>query len=119
MWRKRLLSFQDNVTVEVRNLDRALDWYREKLGFRVPSQKSENTMPSSHTQMRPKQVRGPETGMNRGHPPIIFAPKIEAAPEDLSSRGVSVGPIQNDSGGNRFFHFQDIEGNTVEICKET
>jgi predicted enzyme related to lactoylglutathione lyase len=49
---------------------------------------------------------------------MLFTKKIEAAYEELASRGISVGPIETDSGGNRFFRFPDSEGNEIEVCRE-
>jgi predicted enzyme related to lactoylglutathione lyase len=36
----------------------------------------------------------------------------------MSGRMFRPGPINMDSGGNRFFLFQDPEGNTIEVCTE-
>ena len=51
-------------------------------------------------------------------PPVMFAKKLAEAHEYLSARGVHVGPIQSDSGGNQFFRFRDLEGNELEVCQE-
>ena len=53
-----------------------------------------------------------------GRPPIVFARKLADAHEYLSTRGVDVGPIQSDSGGNQFFRFRDLEGNELEVRQE-
>lgn len=59
-----------------------------------------------------------ETNTNvEGHS-ILFTKKMEKAHEEFTTRGVAVGPIQSDSGGNRFFHFQDADGNAIEVCVE-
>jgi len=36
----------------------------------------------------------------------------------MEERGISVGPVRSDSGGNPFFQFQDLDGNSIEVCKE-
>jgi len=50
--------------------------------------------------------------------PMIFSDKLKKAQEHLSSRGVLAGPIQDD-GESEFFEVRDIEGNIIEICKES
>lgn len=50
--------------------------------------------------------------------PVLFTKRLERVHANLIDKGVSPGPIQNDSGGNRFFEFQDSEGNKIEICLE-
>ena len=49
---------------------------------------------------------------------IIFCDKLKKAYEHLSSRGVVAGPIE-DGGDTEFFEVRDIEGNVIQICKET
>jgi hypothetical protein len=49
---------------------------------------------------------------------IFFAKNLEKAHEWLAGRGVAVEPTTTDSGGNRLFRFQDLEGNTIEVCVE-
>jgi len=78
-----------------------------------------------HTKVKIKgRATRPVVGNERpdvqpGRPPILFAKKVEAAHEYLSMRGVDVGPLQNDSGGNRFFRFRDPERNEVEVCQQS
>jgi catechol 2,3-dioxygenase-like lactoylglutathione lyase family enzyme len=89
MWGGKNFYFGDNISVGVKNLDLAVAWYQDKLGLRLTPVKS-----------------------------ILFTKKIEAAYEEFSSKGISVEPIQSDSGGNRFFRFRDLEGNAIEVCRE-
>jgi hypothetical protein len=49
--------------------------------------------------------------------PIIFSDKLKKAHEQLSTRGVLTGPIQED-GVTQFFETHDVEGHPIEICKE-
>lgn len=35
------------------------------------------------------------------------------------ARGVVADPIQKDSSGTSLFRFQDLEGNSIEVCQET
>jgi hypothetical protein len=60
-----------------------------------------------------------QPNVRSGRPPIMFVQKLGNAHEYLSSQGVSVSPIQSDSGGNQFFRFHDLEGNELEVCQQT
>jgi hypothetical protein len=48
---------------------------------------------------------------------VIFCDKLKKAYEELSRRGILVGPIQ-DGGDMQFFEIRDVEGHLIEICKE-
>jgi catechol 2,3-dioxygenase-like lactoylglutathione lyase family enzyme len=124
MWGRKHFCFGDNITVGVRDLDRAVHWYQEKLGLRradAPGDEVDALLVLSKDDETGLglMVLGPDVGPNNFEQhPIMYSDKIEAAREDFASRGVSVGPIQKDSGGNRFFQFQDLDGNTIEVCVE-
>ena len=124
MWGKKHFYFGDSISVGVRNLDHAVSWYQEKLGLRLTPLKSEDFdaflafANDDQTGLALVVIPPAETTANvRGHP-ILFTKKIEAAHSDFSSRGISVGPIQSDSGRNRFFCFRDLEDNEIEVCIE-
>jgi catechol 2,3-dioxygenase-like lactoylglutathione lyase family enzyme len=125
MWGGKHFYFGDNITVGVRDLDSAIRWYQEKLGLRRSEVYAGDDVDALLVLSKNDDVGlglvvfGPEVGPdNLERHPILYSNKIEAAREDFLSRGVSVGPIQKDSGGNRFFQFQDMEGNTIEVCVE-
>jgi len=124
-WTKKVLSFQDAVVVEVRDVASAQRWYSEKLGLRYSSTEVEEASvvlgySDDDAQLYLVDISGNERSKSQsGKPPIIFASKLAAAHEYLSSRGVAVGPLQSDSGGNRFFRFRDLEGNELEVCQES
>jgi hypothetical protein len=59
-----------------------------------------------------------ETKANVGKHPIVFTKKIEKVHEEFISKGIRVGPIESDAGGNRLFPFYDVEGNSIEVCVE-
>ena len=48
---------------------------------------------------------------------VIFCNKLKKAHEQLSGRGILVGPIQ-DGGDTEFFEIRDTEGNLLQVCKE-
>jgi catechol 2,3-dioxygenase-like lactoylglutathione lyase family enzyme len=52
------------------------------------------------------------------HHPILFAGNLNKTRDELISKNVGPGPIEEDSVGNHFFAFQDFEGNRIEICLE-
>ena len=124
MWGRKNFYFGDNITVGVRDLDQAVGWYHDKLGLRLTPLKSEDF--DAFLSFGEKDEIGlalvviplKETKANIAGLPILFTKRIEAAYQDLSSRGVSVEPMQSDSGGNRFFRFRDLEGNAIEVCRE-
>jgi hypothetical protein len=60
-------------------------------------------------------IRPGESAKVERHP-ILLTKQIEAAYNHFFKQGISMGPIQSDSGGNRFFEFQDLEGNKIEVC---
>jgi catechol 2,3-dioxygenase-like lactoylglutathione lyase family enzyme len=124
MWGSRKFYFGTNISVGVRDVHQSIVWYQEKLGLRLTPIKSEDFEAflafSKDDEVGLALVRIPdgESKVNiEGHP-ILFSKKLEACREEFASRGVQVGPIQQDSGGNRFFNFQDAERNTIEVCVE-
>jgi len=48
----------------------------------------------------------------------IFCDKLKKDQEQLSNGGIIVGPIQ-EGGDMQFFEVRDIEGNLIQLCKET
>ena len=124
-WRKKVLSFGDSVSVEVRDVAAAQRWYSEKLGLPYSSTDVEEASmvlgySKDDADLYLTEIpQSADAKKQSSRPPIIFASKLEAAHEFLSSRGVELGPVQADSGGNRFFRFHDLEGNELEVCQQT
>jgi len=60
-----------------------------------------------------------QAGFDRTSPvaSVIFCDKLKQAHELLSSRGISVGLIQ-DGGDMQFFEIRDTEGNLIQVWKE-
>jgi hypothetical protein len=60
-----------------------------------------------------------QAGFDRPPPvvSVIFCDKLNRAHEQLSNRGILVGPIQ-DGGDTQLFEIRDTEGNLIQICKE-
>jgi catechol 2,3-dioxygenase-like lactoylglutathione lyase family enzyme len=125
MWGVRNFYFGGgSISVGVRNLSGAIAWYQEKLRLRLTPIKSEDFEAllafgkDDEDGLALVLIPPGETKANIEAHPILFTKKIEEVHEEFASRGVTVGPIQRDSGGNRFFQFQDLEGNSIEVCHE-
>jgi len=99
-------------------------WYWEKLGLSYSSTKAKEAnvllgYSGRSAQRHLSEGSGNErpNGQSSG-PLIVFASKLTAAHEYLSSRGVTVGPYSSDSGGNTFPRFRDFEENDFEVCRK-
>lgn len=124
MWGRKHFYFGDNISVAVRDVSKAVAWYQEKLGLRLTPLKSEDfdaflgLSKDDETGLALVGIPAGQTTANVERHPILFSKKLEACREEFASRGIQVGPLQRDSGGNSFFQFQDIDGNIIEVCIE-
>jgi len=124
MWGGKKFYFGDSISVGVRDLDKAISWYQEKLGLRLTPLKSEDFSAflafAKDDEIGVALVAIPagETEANVESHPILFTKKIETCREEFISRGIQVRPLQRDSGGNSFFQFSDVEGTLIEVCVE-
>jgi hypothetical protein len=127
LWTKRMFYSGGEVAVGMRDVAGAQRWYSEKLGlgyFSTEVEAAEGSMVLGYSGDDPViylvQISGDERPNRQPvRTPIMFARKLTEAHDFLSSRGVEVGPIQSDSGGNQFFHFRDLEGNELEVCQQS
>jgi catechol 2,3-dioxygenase-like lactoylglutathione lyase family enzyme len=124
MWGSKKFYFGDNISVGVKDLDRAIAWYQEKLGLQLTPLKSQDFdaflsfSKNDETGLALVAIPIGDTTVNVERHPILFTKKVEACREEFASRGIQVRPLQCDSGGNSFFQFPDIEGNIIEVCVE-
>ena len=126
-WHKKVFTDSDSAGVDVLDIDAARIWYAEKLGFtysstNVDPEEADLLLGYSETEILfyfCRVIDGKRRNARPGHPPILFAKKVDDAHEFLIARGVDAGALQSDSGGNRFFRFRDLEGNEVEVCQNT
>lgn len=124
MWGGKNFYFGDNISVGVRDPGNAIAWYKEKLGLRVSSLQLEDCdallvlSKEDETGLALVVIPAGETEANLESHPILFSNRLKACREEFASRGVQVGPLQRDSGGNSFFQFKDVEGNAIEVCIE-
>lgn len=122
---KKMFHSAGDVAVDVRNADAARQWYSERLGLPYFSSEVEEAAvglgySANDLVLYLNAVSGNvQPNVRSGRPPIMFVRKLGNAHEYLSSQGVSVSPIQSDSGGNQFFRFRDLEGNELEVCQQT
>ena len=125
MWGKPPFSIADNCSVGVRNLAAVRDWYKEKLGFHeADTDREEDSrrpfadlcISSDDTFLSLVELE-PGTSPVAQHV-IFYAKNLDKARQWLIDRGVAVQPVTADSGGNRFFQFQDLEENAIEVCVE-
>lgn len=123
-WTKKMFSSTGDVVVDVHDVAAARRWYSERLGLFYSSADAEDAKLELGYSADSVVVYLVEMSSNArpnkspGRPPIVFARKLADAHEYLSTRGVDVGSIQSDSGGNQFFRFRDLEGNELEVCQE-
>jgi len=125
MWGKPPWFISDNFGVAVRNLSRGRDWYKEKLGLHEAktNREEDSGLPFVDLQISKGDscitLVEAEPGSSAADTrPILFTKNLEKARQWFSDRGVAVGPMQGDSGGNQFFQFTDLDGNNIEVCVE-
>ena len=125
MWGQPPFTIADNCVVNVLNLRVACEWYKEKLGLRESHNDREDdpgrpfmdlNIANDDTFLSLVEL-DPGISAEKRHV-IFFAKNLEKVHHWLAGRGVAVEPTTTDSGGNRLFRFQDLEGNTIEVCVE-
>jgi len=124
MWGRKPFYFGDNISVRVADLNRAVAWYKEKLELCLTPVSSEDFdaflafSKDDETGLALVKLPAGQAAVNVEHHPILFTKRLEACRDVFASRGIQVGPLQSDSGGNSFFQFQDVDGNRIEVCVE-
>jgi catechol 2,3-dioxygenase-like lactoylglutathione lyase family enzyme len=107
-------------------MDRAVAWYCDELGLSFESKEPGSREvylghPSGDLDMIPMIILVPiprgQTNVNADRHQILFTRKLDAVYAEFPSLEIQLGPIQSDSGGNRFFKWQDLEGNTIEVSE--
>lgn len=124
MWGKPPFSIPDNYGIDARNLAAVRDWYKEKLGLHEAHDGREEDSGRPFVDLCISEdtfislVELPPGASAENRHVVFFAKNLEKAHQWLEGRGVLVEPITVDSGGNRLFCFQDLEGNKIEVCVE-
>jgi catechol-2,3-dioxygenase len=125
MWGKPPFTIAENCAVDARQLSAMCEWYKEKLGLRDAQSDREDDSGRAFKDLNISRdepflslVELEPGGSAEKRHAIFFAKNLEKAQQWLAGRGVAVEPTTTDSGGNRLFRFQDLEGNTIEVCVE-
>ncbi len=109
------------------NLERGKQWWIGTFDCRESKLPNwDDPMPSDIALRFPQddeptiQLRAETDGRVDDEPAVstIFCSRLKKAHEQLSGRGILVGPIQ-DGGDMKFFEIRDIEGHLIEICEDT
>jgi catechol 2,3-dioxygenase-like lactoylglutathione lyase family enzyme len=128
------LRLDDNANLYVSNIETAEAWYRESLGFKtrpmtdgdegewsdveaaiVCKFKQEEEEPGIYVM---KLVAGADDGTRSdGSDAIFICRNLSEAADLLTWRGVSVGPVQEDGDGSKFFFVQDPDGNKLQVLE--
>jgi hypothetical protein len=127
-----MASFRtDSVVLTYSNIEGAKQWWIDAFACKVAKVPSawDNPLPSDVALKLPgdseptvllnARSEVERAGFDRSSPvvSVIFCDKLKKAYEQLSSRGILAGPIQ-DGGDMQFFEIHDIEGHLIQICKE-
>jgi hypothetical protein len=124
--------YADTVALNYSNIDAAKKWWIDAFDCEVAKVPPEwdNPLPSDvalkfpgtsePTILLSAQAEVEQAGFERPLPvvSVIFCDKLKKAYDQLSSRGILAGPIQ-DGGDMQFFEIRDAEGHLIEICKES
>jgi catechol 2,3-dioxygenase-like lactoylglutathione lyase family enzyme len=130
-WLKPLFWATNVANLVVSDLDSAAAWYREKLDCKTRAKTDEDegdwddidaVVFCSIGGLEAICLMKPSAGKDDGHrsdgsDAIIYCKDLNKGAEFLSSRSVSVGGIQEDGDGSRFFNIQDLDGNKLQILE--
>lgn len=116
-----LLSPGGTNYIGVDNLPAATAWYIEKFGLckiDIEMDDPEGCIALGFAKDKYAFTLGPPGKLTDELTPMLYASNVKKASEVLSSRGVSVGEIQQDQQGTHYFEMRDLEGNKIEVCEE-
>jgi hypothetical protein len=124
--------YSDSVALTYSNIEAAKNWWINTFDCEAAKAPSDwdNALPSDVSLKLPggneptillsDRAEVEKAGFDRSVPvaSVIFCNKLKKAHEQLLSRGVLTSPIQ-DGGDMQYFEVRDIEGNLIQICKES
>ncbi|MGH7544559.1 MAG: VOC family protein [Gemmatimonadota bacterium] len=119
---KPVFNRVDTVILRVRDYEKAVKWYRDRLGLEPIHTDPEEGLAvlalgdTSLTLWQLKADEVPSPPEAAGPFPIFGVLKAKAARSELRKRKVEVGPLKED-GGVRYFTFRDPDGNRLEACE--
>ncbi len=120
-WSSARFSIPQNARIVVRDVDSAAQWYVDKLGLRkaVEASSAESGAMTYKFKEDGKSITlTTKLSYRTERPLILFTKKMGRMQGILSERGVSVGPIERDRQGTRYFEIHDPEGNAIEVVEE-
>jgi hypothetical protein len=97
-----------------------VSWYKEKLGLReidVEMDASEGCVALGFSHDEYIVALGPTGKATEELGPILLTKNINQAPDYVSSRAASVGPMERDAQGTPYFEIRDLDGNVIEVCE--
>jgi catechol 2,3-dioxygenase-like lactoylglutathione lyase family enzyme len=115
------LRIADSIYIGVLDAPAASNWYVEKLGLMqvVSSGDEEGCVSLAFSKKEIVAITlGPRGRASDGTTPMLYAAHLERERKNLISRGVNVGPIEEDRQGTRYFVICDPDGNKIEITEE-
>jgi predicted enzyme related to lactoylglutathione lyase len=120
-WNGVAFTVPAGTRILVRNIDSVSPWYVEKLGLRRFA--GNNLGESGAAMFKFKEDGKPvvlttRAGLGAGSTPMLFTKKVTKMRDVLAARGVSVGTIERDRQGTRYFEIRDPEGNEIEVVEE-
>lgn len=120
-WSAAEFSVPSDMRIVVRDIDSVAPWYAEKLGLR---RLTENPLGETNVAtFRFKEdgnsvVLTTHRDLRTGKTPIFYTKEIGKMREVIASRGATVGAIERDRQGTRYFQIRDPEGNEIEVVQE-
>lgn len=120
-WGDAEFSISSSTRIVVRDIDSVAPWYAEKLGLRKLSENPRGETGIATFRFKEdgnSVVLTTHGDFRTGKTPILFTKKIDKMREVMSARGVSVGMIEQDRQGTRYFQVRDPEGNEIEVVQE-
>jgi len=125
------LFYTDSVTLAYLDVEAAKRWWIGAFDCKVAKSPADWDCPlpsnialqlpghSAPTILLNAKAEVEQAGLDRRSPvaSVIFCDKLKKGHEQLTSRGVLSGPVQ-DGGDTQFFEVRDTEGNVIQICKE-
>jgi hypothetical protein len=116
-----LLKIPDLIYIGVTDSVAASLWYREKLGLQqvlAPTSDAGDCVSLAYSKRDETAIILGPRNSDPDQRPILYAASIGKANDQLSSRGVSVTPIESDRQGTSYFVMRDLEGNEIEVTEE-
>lgn len=118
---KHFLQGIDTIILRVSNIEKAKEWYTQKLGLRAIHQDEKLKLvvldtfsPTSLTIWETNETIN--TNPRTATYPIFRAIDAQEAHAQLMSREVHVGDLTSDHVVT-YFTFRDIDGNILEVCQ--